>query len=413
VSDNRGKALADLRRVDERTLRFTPNGLGISVKMRPEDSAHFQAAAIAQAVAAEDVPDDVRNNLERARKLHRYGVLEYEFFTAASDYALLVLEGALRARFVSYYDGAIPVLHKGHEETLAAQTFDDVRDAARTAKLRLSDGTVQQVPISTGALLDWARRERLLSGTRTRVTDRALAALRNHAAHPVTHTINMPPDSARMIRDVTEVINRLWGHDTPGGHLFPAPLEREPRVAALAPGGKGAGTMRLDQVASAPEEWRTWQYVVCLAVEADDLTRIGADGLEFAHRPGFQTTAFPCEELWRGTWPELVEAIDVGTFEDRADTVMHLDRVFYIRTSGDELDLACSSENVLALPRIPDGRWLVVRADSPWDAWLHVRDHGDAGTEQDGACSACFVKVEGEFDSAPDVLAYAQATNTA
>jgi len=401
--------LAELQRPDALTQRFTPYGLGLSVQLSAEDAARFQAASIARAVLAEDVPQDVCDNFERARKLHRYGVLEYEFFTAASDYVLLVLEGALRVRFVSYYGGEIPVVRKGHEEKLAARSFDEVRKIPRNAQLRSADGTVHPVPLGTGALLDWARRERLLTGTRTRAVDRALADLRNHAAHPVTYTVTGPPNSAGTICDVAEVVNKLWGHDTPGGHLFPAPLAREARVVALAPGALAATEMRLDQVAAVSDEMRGWEYVVVLAVGREDLTEIGADGLVFAHRPGFQTTTFPAEELWRGTWHDLVAAIDAGEFSCRADTVEHLDRLFFIRTSHDGIDRARSPRDLLALSDVPPGRWDAIRADSPWDAWIHVRDHGQAALEPDGACSVCFARVEGAFDNPADTLAYAQA----
>jgi len=36
------KTLDELRQVDDRTLRFTPMGLGLGVQMRPEDAAEFQ-----------------------------------------------------------------------------------------------------------------------------------------------------------------------------------------------------------------------------------------------------------------------------------------------------------------------------------------------------------------------------------
>jgi hypothetical protein len=400
--------LAELQRPDELTQRFTPYGLGISVQLSPEGAARFQTAVIAQAVLADDVPQDVRDNFERARKLHRYGVLEYEFFTVASDYALLVLEGALRVRFVSHYRGDIPVLRRGLEEKLIARSFDDVRKGARNAQLRSADRTVQPVPLGTGALLDWARRERLLTGTRTRAVDRALADLRNHAAHPVTYTLTGPPTSAGTIRDVAEVVNKLWGHDTAGGRLFPAPLLREPRVAALAPGRAAATEMRLDQVAAVSDEMRGWEYVVVLAVEGQDLTEIGPDGLGFAHRPGFQTTSFPCEELWRGTWHDLVAAIEAGEFSSRGDTVEHLDRLFFIRTSNDDVDYARSAHDLLTLSEAPPGDWYAVCADSPWDAWLHLRDHRQTALEPDGACPACFVRVEATFDSTEDAVSHAR-----
>lgn len=111
MDDDNLTALSELQQPDERTLRFNPYGLG--GRLAPEDAARFQAATIGRAVLADDVPQDVRDNFERARKLHLYGVLEYEFFTAAADYALLVLEGALRVRFLSYYSGGTPVGRRG------------------------------------------------------------------------------------------------------------------------------------------------------------------------------------------------------------------------------------------------------------------------------------------------------------
>jgi hypothetical protein len=68
--------LTELQRPDEVALRFTPGGLGFSVALSAEDAARFQVASIARAVLADDVPNDVRYNVERARKLHCYGVLE-------------------------------------------------------------------------------------------------------------------------------------------------------------------------------------------------------------------------------------------------------------------------------------------------------------------------------------------------
>jgi hypothetical protein len=52
-----------------------------------------------------------------------YGVLEYQFFTAADDAAYLVLEGALRHRFVSYYPHNVPVTMNGIQSEIAARTF--------------------------------------------------------------------------------------------------------------------------------------------------------------------------------------------------------------------------------------------------------------------------------------------------
>jgi hypothetical protein len=82
------RRLAELQAPDELSLIFNPIGLGPPIS--PENAAEHQAQMIERAILVEKVPLPVRENFERARKLHMYGILEYEFFTAAGDYAVLV-----------------------------------------------------------------------------------------------------------------------------------------------------------------------------------------------------------------------------------------------------------------------------------------------------------------------------------
>jgi hypothetical protein len=42
------KTLDELRQTDDRTLRFTPMGLGLGVQMRPDDAAEYQQKVVAQ-----------------------------------------------------------------------------------------------------------------------------------------------------------------------------------------------------------------------------------------------------------------------------------------------------------------------------------------------------------------------------
>ena len=198
--------LASLQCPDELTLRFSPYGFG--AVLSPEDAAAFQDASIAEAVLVEQVPDDVAANFARARQLFLYGVLEYTFFTAAADYVVLVLEGALRLRFISFYDGEIPVMRGDTAETLPVRSFDDVR-GERKVSLRGVGGTKFPLPIGAGALLDWARREELI-GDRSGSTDDLLAQLRDHAAHPVSQKVIAPPAAATILVAVAELINALW-----------------------------------------------------------------------------------------------------------------------------------------------------------------------------------------------------------
>ncbi len=386
----RSAILRELRTPDEATLAF--NSFGLGGRLQPEDAADFQAATIARAVLAENVPDDVRDNFERARKLHLYGVLEYEFFTAAGDYALLVLEGALRARFLAFYSDGIPLVRGEADELLCASTFEDVL-AARRARLRGADGTTHRLPLSADALLAWARREQLLAGTRAKIIEGVLSERRNHAAHPVGHRINMPVDSARTLRDVAETINKLWGHDTPGGRLFPGPVARQPRVAAVEPEGNGGCEMRLEQVPEADECERAYNYAVFLAFGDDRLIAPGRGGIGFTHRPGFQTTRFPCEMIWQGSWEELREAIEQGVFSGLDDSIDHLDRLFLIRVGQGQIDLARSPADLLALEEQPRGQWYAVTADAPLDAWVHVRDHEPDVAGGTDFCPECCVQI--------------------
>lgn len=384
--------LRELQTPDEATLAFNPFGIG--GRLEPEHAADFQAATIARAVLADDIPDDVRNNFERACKLHLYGVLEYEFFTAAGDYALLVLEGALRVRFLAFYREGVPLVRGGVDELLRATTFEDVI-AARGARLSGADGTAHQLPLSADALLTWARREKLLAGTRSKIIEGDLSERRNYAAHPVGHAINMPLRSAQTLRDVAETINKLWGHDTPGGRLFPGPMTRHPRVAAVAPDGKAGGCeMGLEQVAEADQDERTWDYAVFLAVDDDDLIEPGHGGhIAFTPQSGFQTTRFPCTQIWQGSWADLMQAIEQHAFADSGDTVHHLDRLFLIRVAQKKIDMARSPSDLLALKEPPRGRWYAVTADAPLDAWVHVRDHEPHIASGRDVCPECCVQI--------------------
>jgi hypothetical protein len=396
--------LQRLQQPDPLALIFNPVGLGGPIS--PEDAAEHQARSIVDAVLAEVVPKEVRENFERARKLHLHGVLEYEFFTAAPEYALMVLEAALRLRFLSYYDHAIPVLRHGRPDTLRAEDFDAVRGAWKT-RLRRPDGSATDLPIHLTALLAWARRERLLPGRRSRVVDRALVAMRNHSAHPTGRTVEAPPGSSRMLRTVAEYINRLWGEQTAGARHFPGPVVRRPKVVALAADGSAARQFSPEQILELPADERDWTFAVFLAAEEEELT-LHHGGLHLAHAPDFQATLYPCERLWQGERQELISKVEAGDFDGCADTARHLDRRFLIRADDDGVDLARSPEDLLAIAEPPEGRWYLVIADTPHEALAHVREHEltpDQGPGEGGEdCPRCFVEVEGRFATTAEVL---------
>ena len=360
--------LAWLRAPDELSLIFNPIGLGSPLE--PEDAAEHQMQMIEHARLVDAVPEAVRENFERARKLHLYGILEYEFFTAASDYAPLVLEGALRLRFLSHYENQIPVFQGSRSAVLDAEDFEAILKAKGNTWLRQGERK-EPLPRYLRALLEWARRERLLPGRRTRIVDRVLGELRNHAAHPVGRTINDPVESARMLRDVAEYINCLWGARTEDGRLFGGPLRRRSRVAVVYPDGSAA-TMGLGHVGGLPPDERDGTFAVFLAVDDEELI-LPFQG--FAYRDGFQGTVYPCERLWIGKWEDLKSRIEAGDFLAVEDRVEHRDRVFLVRSTDAGPDLPCSPSDLLAASNQAEGKWIELVADDPYEAFPLCQRH--------------------------------------
>jgi hypothetical protein len=393
--------LARLQEPDERALIFNPLGLG--GRLPADQAARFQAATIEPARLAVDVPEGIRDYWERVRLLHKHGVLEYEFFSAAADLALFALEGALRRRFIDFYNGRIPVAYrrrptKGAEATLLVRRFNQVWQAARDWDL--ADPCKPQCPLPTSLapLLAWARRAGLLPGRRSRGVDESLVKLRNWAAHPEDYSLDYPPSVARGLCQIAEYINMLWGHPTPAGHTFKTHVHRRPHVVGIAPTGDASVELRLDQVATLEPEYRDYTFVVLLAGDEEmRLTQPGTGptaGLELIYKAGFQETQFPCEQLFVGEWMELNGAIEAGAFDEAEDRVEWLDRIFFVREHDGDLDHARSPDDLSALEVDLPGRWLSIVADGPWDAYTHVRDHRHVVIDEEGgACPECLVAV--------------------
>ncbi|MFD0782356.1 hypothetical protein ACFQZ8_00215 [Micromonospora azadirachtae] len=94
------KSLKQLREADERTQRFTPGGLGLDRILTPESAAQFQQELVAGLDLAPDVAAGTRQSFDRLRTIYAYGVLCYDIFTIVDGHALLVIEQALRDRFL-------------------------------------------------------------------------------------------------------------------------------------------------------------------------------------------------------------------------------------------------------------------------------------------------------------------------
>jgi hypothetical protein len=389
---NGAQILEELRRVDERTLRFSPWGLG--GRLEPASSARFLGESLTYATLVDAVPEDVRLNFERARKLFLYGLLDYDLFSAAYDLGHLALEGALRHRFVTYYEGSIPIWRDGVADVLPAASFDGYREAVAAARkegqrLRLREEHAEGLPRGYTDLFAWARRRGLLVGQRNVGIFGSLVRLRGYVAHPERHRIDMPPEVIGLLQDVAEIINRLWGHETEGGRLFPTPISRRPRAAALSPDRQAAVTFGSLPLVPLERDKRDWTYALFLAADGEELIEFDWENpghQRFLYTPGFQMTQYPADLLWGpGSQDELIAALRDFDDQTPTDAVAFLDRVFYIRTTegASRPEFPRSATDVIHL-RLDDASavWYVMRADFPMDAWVLVRDAADTLAER-------------------------------
>lgn len=74
-------------------------------------------------------------------------------------------------------------------------------------------------------------------------------------------------EAARTLSDLAEIINRLWGVDTPGGRLYPAPVRREVIVMAWNAAGTATNTaLAADLPHAVDPDDQPWRCVILRAV---------------------------------------------------------------------------------------------------------------------------------------------------
>ncbi|GGK80580.1 hypothetical protein Sme01_45040 [Sphaerisporangium melleum] len=410
------RSLEELQAPDERTLGFTPLGLG--GLMKPEDAAAYQQELVASADLVDLIPEPVRKSFERVRKVHSYGVLDYEMFTVAHDQAQLVLEYALRERFVEYFGGTATFVDDNDtEHQLTFTSVEDLRDelgrrrprrrrrsqgpkpppwrvrTRRTSRLVKFDGML------TG-LLAWAREEGLLNGAYARFAHKLIVEFRNRVAHHAGYYLLAPVESTRAIRDLAEIINQLWGVPTRDGRLHPAPLGRSPFIIGWDP------TRRII-IGPAEQLFRTppnldldeFTYLIALAVPYDPwLDRFDAR---------FETTVYPTEWLWGpGAWSDALAWFTAERPEP--DTIDPLDRHLLVRFNDGRLYLP---QQVPVAAGLLDedrtGHWYLVRADFPNDAFNHLRQKLTGNRNcAERQCRQCAVEIitEGAWEQVMEYL---------
>lgn len=368
--------------------------------MPSKDAAEYQQEVAGRFTLDDRVAEGTRNSYEHLRIVFAYGVLCYEIYTLVGDHALLVIEQALRDRFVDFHGGTVAFVdHTGAEHQVTVAGYDDVHAFLRANRpprgrrpwrLRLPTGAT--MTFRDGMLHDlrtWAREAGLLRGQRNRGIERALVELRNFVAHPSGYQLYGPVEATRTLHDLAEIINQLWGAPTPGGRLYPAPTRREVVVMAWPVDGSERITVTADALADAidPDD-QPWQCIILRAVFRPD-EHFADPGLRYFDSR-VEVTTYPADLLW-GPGTITDAAAWYTRRKPQPDEIDHLDRTFLIRHHDNHLYLPVRPENAGALPRQERaGIWYAIRADHANDAYHHVRNIVTAtGCRPHGQCQTC------------------------
>lgn len=379
------RSLEELQTPDRTALIFTPFGLG--GPMPAERSAEFLQRMVADCELASDVAEGARREFDRLQRLFAYGLLDYDIFTVVDDRALLVMEQALRERFLQWCAGTVTFEDANGFEpprTEAVGTYDDVLAAVkklgRRNRRRSRQQPSPQWQLKVGStLIDfngmlaglraWARAAGLLRGQRTRGIEHAQSNLRNAVAHPTGYHRTMPVETARTLHDLAELVNQLWGHPTPGGRLYPAPVERDIVVMAW----NDEGSVHMAQADALRDDTGAdgYLYLLIRSVSRPGSRYEDAHWAEFDAR--FETTQFPADYLW-GPGSRSDALAWLNAEQPKGDTVDYVDRVFMLREHDGHLYPPMHPEVAAGLTEAErHGTWHTVRADFPEHAFAHVR----------------------------------------
>lgn len=397
------RSLEELQAPDSTALIFTPLGLG--GPMPAEQSAEFLQRLVADCEIASDVAEGTRREFDRLQRLFALGLLDYDVFTMVDDRALLVMEQALRERFVQWCAGAVTFEDANGLESPVVEdvrTYDDVFAAVKKVRGRSRRRPRQQpspqwrLKVGTtlidfngmvAGLRAWARAAGLLRGQRTRGIEHAMSKLRDAVAHPTGYHRAMPVETARTLHDLAELINQLWGHPTPGGRLYPAPVERDVVVMAW----NDEGSIHMAQADALRDDTDADGYLYILICSASRPGSRYEDAHWSAFDSRFETTQFPTEYLWGpGSRSDALAWLDAE--QPKGDTVGYVDRVFMLREDDDKVYAPMRPEVAAGLTEEEQlGTWHTVRADFPEHAFAHVR--GLSGTPhahaRAGDCRSC------------------------
>ncbi|WP_260845015.1 hypothetical protein [Streptomyces sp. SLBN-31] len=396
------RSLEELQEPDRTALCFSPFGLGPA--MPAEKAAEFLQRLVADCALAPDVAEGTRREFDRLQRLFAYGLLDYDVFTVVDDRALLVMEQALRERFVQWCAGTITFEEANGLQSPVVQdvrTYDDVfaavKKAGRRSRRRPRQQPSPQWRLKVGTTLidfngmlaglrTWARAAGLLRGQRTRGIEHAKSKLRDAVAHPTGYHRTMPVEAARTLHDLAEFINQLWGHPTPGGRLYPAPVERH--IVVMAWNDEGSVEMAHADALRGDSDADGYHYILIRSASGPGSRY--EDGYWSAFDARFETTQFPADYLWGpGSRRDALAWLDAE--QPKGDTVDYVDRVFMLREHDGQVYAPMHPEVAAGLTAEEQrGTWHTVRADFPEHAFAHVRGLSDGpGHARTGDCRNC------------------------
>jgi hypothetical protein len=381
-------ALAELREPDQRSTMWIVGGTAGA-----EHAAEYHKRVMAQLDVPASVPETVRKSFDRIRSIYRQGLFCYDLYTFAGDQARLLVELALKERFVEFHDGTVLFTDgQGDTQTVTASSFDKVYRAIRKAdgrprhwKIQLRSGRPGfQFTGGLASLLRWARAEGLLTGQGDRMRDVVRKRSRDGVAHPDYH-LEMPDHAVRAIADVAHVIRQLWG--APSGTCvvrYPVLLSWTDTEAT-----RSVVTRSVPGNPARPARGGNPECVVVLA-DPDD-----PDLFDYDSR--FESTNSPCDLLWGpGNTADALEWF--AGHSPEPDTAETADRLFLLQYCGDRLSLPRSPALAAALRSgEKDGTWFLIRADVPTYAFNHQRRllAEEPGHADKGECESCPVETIG------------------
>jgi hypothetical protein len=157
-----------------------------------------------------EVPEDVRKQLEVAKKLFVYGYFVYEFYTLAGFVSILAVESALVHRFSDYYKMDFRLRKK--TERMTAKSYEGLR-------LLLRKGWEFEDPpdfrCGFKSLLRWAAARTLIGKPLAFIE--SLPRIRGTFAHPLFQTV-MPIAMAQpAIESMVELVNELFAQTSNSG----------------------------------------------------------------------------------------------------------------------------------------------------------------------------------------------------